>query len=265
MMMSLTTLLVIFALTESNNFLRTVLGIAFVVFFPGYALQAALFPGQKDLRLIERIVLSFALSIAVVPPLILFLNYTPWGITLSSVIIILGFYVFLISMFGIYRRSLLPEDECFKIIVPEIASLKKRFKNNMIFYLVMIGVTLFSLMSFHSFANTSRNDGFSEFYLKSLDNGIENFTKGVKSGSKIEFVLGVRNFEFEDCDYTIKIYVDSRLSATIGPFNLKKGEKREEKVSLSPGTDLTGNAKVECILFKNNDLEPYRSVHLWIE
>ncbi|MFP3976163.1 MAG: DUF1616 domain-containing protein, partial [Dehalococcoidia bacterium] len=58
---------------------RIVLGILFVLFFPGYMLIAALFPRKESLDGIERVALSFGLSIAVVPLIGLVLNYTPWG------------------------------------------------------------------------------------------------------------------------------------------------------------------------------------------
>jgi len=65
---------------------RIALGLALVLFFPGYALVAALFPRRRDLELVERIALSFGGSLAIVPLIGLGLNYTPWGIRLDSVL-----------------------------------------------------------------------------------------------------------------------------------------------------------------------------------
>ena len=76
--------------------LRIPLGLAMVLIVPGYALIAALFPRRTDLDSIERIALSFGLSIAVVPLIGLGLNYTPWGIRLTPVVISLA--IFTVSM-----------------------------------------------------------------------------------------------------------------------------------------------------------------------
>lgn len=70
----------LFTLTPlSALFLRVPIGLLMVLFVPGYVLIAALFPKREDLDGIERIALSFGLSIAVVPLIGLGLNYTPWG------------------------------------------------------------------------------------------------------------------------------------------------------------------------------------------
>ena len=69
-------LLVPLALFTSGGF-RIVLSLAFVLFFPGYTLIAALFPAKGRLDGIERVALSFGLSLAVVPLIGLALNFTP--------------------------------------------------------------------------------------------------------------------------------------------------------------------------------------------
>jgi len=97
-MVSVTLLLAIFIFAGLTSIMRTVLGIIFIAIFPGYALQAALFPGRRDLKDVERTALSLALSVATVPILILFLNYTPWGISENSVFFIIAVFVFSASL-----------------------------------------------------------------------------------------------------------------------------------------------------------------------
>ena len=85
---ALTVLTFIFVLFPplDQTFIRTIFGLIMVLFLPGYALIAALFIGKDDLDAIERIALSFGLSIAVVPLLGLGLNYTPFGIRLIPIL-----------------------------------------------------------------------------------------------------------------------------------------------------------------------------------
>ncbi len=79
--------------------LRVALGLPFILFFPGYVLIAALFSRKDDLSGIERVALSFGLSIAVVPLIGLGLNYTPWGIRLAPVLVSL--IIFIVAVSGI--------------------------------------------------------------------------------------------------------------------------------------------------------------------
>jgi hypothetical protein len=76
------------------TYLRNALGVIFVLWLPGYTFIKALFPVQvpiktstQNLDTIERIALSLAMSIALVPIVGLILNYTPWGIRLTPIVL----------------------------------------------------------------------------------------------------------------------------------------------------------------------------------
>ena len=94
---------------------RIILGLLLVLFLPGYSLIAALFPRKDDLDGIERIALSFGLSIAVVPLLGLALNYTPVGIRLVPVLVVLSVFTVLLAVIAGVRRQGLPEGERFVV------------------------------------------------------------------------------------------------------------------------------------------------------
>lgn len=76
------------------SYLRNALGIIFVLWLPGYTVIKALFPTQVPIKTstetldsIERIALSLGMSIAIVPIIGLLLNYTPWGIRLTPIVL----------------------------------------------------------------------------------------------------------------------------------------------------------------------------------
>jgi Protein of unknown function (DUF1616) len=73
-------------------FIRYMFGGILVLWLPGYAFIKTLFPTEvpfktsdRNLDLIERVVLSFGMSLALVPIVGLLLNYTPWGIRLIPI------------------------------------------------------------------------------------------------------------------------------------------------------------------------------------
>ena len=60
-----------------SNVPRIILGLPFLLFFPGYTLVVALFPKKEGISALERIALSFGMSIPVVALIGLAFNYTP--------------------------------------------------------------------------------------------------------------------------------------------------------------------------------------------
>ena len=98
-----------------SSMLRIVLGFPFVLFFPGYALMVALFPRKARMAGIERVALSFGLSIAVVSLIGLILNYMPWGIRLESMLSSTASFIFIMSIIAWFRQRRLPEEECYDI------------------------------------------------------------------------------------------------------------------------------------------------------
>jgi len=77
LIISLSILLVMVIYLFPNSILRKVIGLPFILFFPGYALISFLFPEKKDLDVIERFALSFGISIATTPPSLKL--YTVWN------------------------------------------------------------------------------------------------------------------------------------------------------------------------------------------
>jgi uncharacterized membrane protein len=75
------------------NYLRSILGIIFVIWLPGYTLTKVLFPVQlpiktstENLETVERVIISIGTSLALVPMVGLLLNYTQWGISSTPIV-----------------------------------------------------------------------------------------------------------------------------------------------------------------------------------
>ena len=107
---------VILAVPSAKS-VRIVLGLPFVLLFPGYTLMAALFPRKDDLDPIGRVALSLGLSIAVVPLIGLALNWSPWGIRLTPVLVLVTLFIALTAAAALYQRRLLPADEAFGLSI----------------------------------------------------------------------------------------------------------------------------------------------------
>jgi len=97
--LTLATVTAVFTISETAHplvYARYVLGTIFILWLPGYTFTKALFPKQlpmktseTDLDIIERAALSVGMSLALVPIVGLLLNYTPWGIRLTPIVLCL--------------------------------------------------------------------------------------------------------------------------------------------------------------------------------
>jgi len=103
---SLMTVLVVYALPTDLPLVafRWILGSVFVLFIPGYVTVEALFPKGRELDGIERFALSVGLSLALVPLIGLLLNYTPWGIRLTPIVVSLVLFTVGVAVVGVARR-----------------------------------------------------------------------------------------------------------------------------------------------------------------
>jgi uncharacterized membrane protein len=125
--------------------LRALLGLPFVLFLPGYAIVAALFPeagdrpepegpdgpsaasrggddraatppsGDGGIDGVERVALSVGASVAVVPLVGLTLNFTRWGVQLLPVLLALVGLTALATAIAARRRRALPAAERFRV------------------------------------------------------------------------------------------------------------------------------------------------------
>jgi len=122
MTLTLATTLIVFVVPEDDFplvYARYALGIVYILWLPGYAFIKALFPQtlpfaralahslgttEKNLDTIERVALSLGMSIALVPIIGLLLNYTPWGIRLTPIVLSLTAFTIIFATAAIVRE-----------------------------------------------------------------------------------------------------------------------------------------------------------------
>ncbi|RJQ29656.1 MAG: DUF1616 domain-containing protein [Peptococcaceae bacterium] len=245
--------------------LRVILGLPYVLFFPGYCLIAALFPAKNDLDGIERAALSFGLSIAVTPLIGLVLNYTSWGIRLVPIFISLFFFIAVMSAVAWYRRRKLPAGEdYFPVLEVNLPRWSELTGVDRVFSVALVMAVLFATGSiYYVVAAPKVGEKFTEFYILGLGGKVEGYPGEIKAGEKGEVIAGIVNHEYEPKKYFVEIKVDGERPERLGPVELAHGQKWEEQLSFYSARPQE-NAKVEFLLYREGDTEPYRSLHLWV-
>jgi uncharacterized membrane protein len=254
--------------------LRLLLGLAYVLYVPGYCLTAALFPRSDDLGGIERLGLSLGLSVAIVPLLALLLDRLPWGLRLWP--ILLGEYgvIMLCSAVAVVRRMRAKSGRAY---VPELSwrlwpwwrslpNLERRI------YTLVAGTLLIALLCSTWVLLVPAPDSFmTEFYILGEQGRAEDYPRQAMPGQQIAITAGVSNHERAAANYRIEVWASDRwnaaqrvLVAQQGPIELAPGQ--EQRLPLSWSTPALGDDQsVELLLFRDGVAEPYRRLQLWVD
>ena len=253
-----------------NNAARIVLGLPVVLFFPGFTLLAALFPGKESLNDIERFALSFGLSVAVVPLIGLALNYTPWGIRLYPILISLFLFIFIMSVIGWFRNRKLPHEERIALHLnlkfPSPSHLwSRQTLRDKIITVVLVVLVIGGLGTLVYVVRQPRSvEKFTEFYILNDAGKVGDYPSTIVAGQGARVILGVINHENEAIAYKIQITLDGKDILRIDPFTLNAEQKREQEVAITP-IEEGDKQELEFLLYKGDSSDVYESVHLWID
>jgi uncharacterized membrane protein len=193
-----------------DNTLRIIFGLPFILFIPGYVLVFALFPAKKTDRgidTLERIVLSFGLSIAIVPLIGLALNYTPWGIRLEPILFSVFFFILIIGLVGIYRWKKTDPEERF-IIPPMIRFPKEENKVDKVLTIILIIAIIIVIASLiYVITMPKTGETFTEFYLLGPTGKAEGYPRNLTINQTATVTIGLANHEQHVMDYSIEIWL----------------------------------------------------------
>jgi uncharacterized membrane protein len=226
---------VVFLPVVSETPLRLVLGLPFVLFVPGYAFIAALFPeagtfetsedeagdeehadDQEGIDGIERVALSFGLSIAVVPLIGLVLNFTPWGIRLVPIMVSVSLFTLASTAVAARRRwDLDPED---RFAVPwrawvagaraELFEPDSR-TDAALNVLLVVSILLAVGSVGYAVAVPQQGEAFTEFYLLTeTEDGelvADDYPTEFTQGEGESLVVGIGNHEHEPMQYSVVV------------------------------------------------------------
>jgi len=262
----LSVLLIIVIVFVPSNVLRIILGLPFILFLPGYTLLAAFYPRRTDLRLIERVALSFGLSIAVAVLVGLMLNYT-WGLGMYPIIVSLALFIFVTSIIAWFRRRRLPAEEGFSIhLNADFLRGRATSRLNRVLAIVLSAFVLGVIGTLaYVIVTPKAGEKFTEFYVLGLDGKAENYPQELTVGDEGNVILGIANHEHEgNLVYRVEITINGEVNSIIGPLTLPNEEKWQNEVGFTPHK-AGENQKLEFILYKQGEDKPYKLLYLWVD
>lgn len=193
-----------------ESVLRKIIGLPFILFFPGYSLISFLFPYKEDLDEIERIALSFGMSIAISPLIGLGLNYTPFGIRLNPILYSLSAFIILFSLLAIERR-IRAEGKGKKVFYPELhfdlgwKEMNRLDKVLTVILAISIIAVLITLA--YVIATPKQGERFTEFYILGPSGKAEGYPRELKKGEMASIIIGIANHEYRTVNYSVEVWL----------------------------------------------------------
>lgn len=278
--------------------LRVVVGVVFVLGVPGYAVTALLFPAREPellsrvdrfspgyLAPLERLVCSVGLSLMTVPLLVLFLDYTQWGITPQSVLLSLCWFTVAATALAAIRRVRTAPTERFRL---SVGNAVRRAAGTGRVNLVIAVLLVSSAGLAGTALATTPDSGFTELYLLGEDEETGNLTAGdypsaIAPDETAPIYVGVDNHERRTIDYTVVVEfqrvqtvdgersVVSRMELRRLSTTLEPGQSDRAGIRVSPPSSAAGERLRLTFLLYTEDVpenpridDAYRSVHTWV-
>lgn len=282
--------------------LRIVLALPLVVLLPGYALLAALYPerpgndldsdGGTSISAVERIALSVAASVALVPMVAFVVNYAT-GIYLRPLLLSVVGLTVALTVVGYVRRIRVPVDRRHRVPVGGwLGAQRERFFDatrrnlqrtpplkpqsrtqglmNVLFALSL--VTLTATAGYAAVTPPGNDEPFTEFYLLTQgDDGefrSENLPHEYTAGESQQVFTAIGNHEGQTVPYTVVVKLDGQ---EVDRFSTSVAAGETERIEYAVTPQQTGERLRLSFLLYRGDVpsnptpeNAYRETHLWV-
>jgi uncharacterized membrane protein len=254
---------------------RPIIGTIAVLFVPGYAFIAALFPQKTTLGNGVRLAFSFGLSIVIVPLLEIALNFTPWGIRLGPTLVALVVFTLVCVVVASVRRHKLPPEQRFAVNWPvwhhsddrKAARLAGSTFDRMLSIALVIAIIASVAVASYALVMPKPTEHFTEFYLLGTNGTLGNYTTDYKVGVPSPVTVAIVNHEARDVTYTLVVSENNSTQRSIvysEQVFIPNGQQWEKQIDLvlsQPGN----NVKLDYALYAGpQTAEPYRDTHIWV-
>lgn len=228
------------ALKPDIPYVRAIIGVPFVLFVPGYALTAALFPKQ-DRDMLERVVYSIGLSIALAIISGVALNTTVWGLQENVWALLLVSLTIGSSLIAWLRRS-------GQLVAQSLLQTRLRWDQLLLFGLAIEVIITAALLT-QLPVPAHGGEGYTMLWIQPDENPNSHLVQ-----------VGFKSMELTGTNYVLDIQVNGAVVQEWHNIELKPGQTWQDNAQL-PVQE--GGHIVEAVLYRaDSPSQVYRRVSL---
>ena len=271
-------------LLPDGNAGRIILAIPLIIFIPGYSMVSALWPQgladepddkennpeKREIDNLERVALSFGLSIAIAALIGIGLN-SIWDISFVPILSSLFGFIVITSSFAWYRRMTLPVENRFSVsFVVEFKSILGEWTQVDKVIAVFLVISLIVAGSVLAYMVITPPDGenFSELYILDQNYTIEHFPTNLTANETGTIIIGVVCHEYEVTNYTVVVTLSNmtgeRQNISLMTYNIVLEHEGMNETMFLFQINETGEYKLKIELYKEYAPTPYLESHLWV-
>jgi uncharacterized membrane protein len=237
-------------ISPEGSAIRVILGLPMLIFLPGYALVAALWPARKGSKLkdsgflnllggglsnLERIILSVGLSIVLVPLFGMVLNYVS-TITLGPILFSLLGFTLVCSSIAWYLRNIIPSNA--RLIIsfatsPESVMPTGSFGEKVIAVILAASIISSTGAILYLVVNPAEEGPYTEFYLLDQNHMLENLPKNLTVNEIGTIYVGIVNHE--------KVLVNYTLIVSLSNSSVPMAYDNSSVITASASQDIAAN------------------------
>ncbi|HZQ98332.1 MAG TPA: DUF1616 domain-containing protein [Chloroflexota bacterium] len=239
--------------------LRTPIGLAAVLYVPGFALAAAIFPTNAQIDRVERVALSLGSSLGLLAVLALILDKVDHGLAPESIRSAVVGSSLLLLVLAIVRRARTAPAAPRTVTPPNRArpSRAKRFTQAIVVANLLVAGLAYVLTL------TTQPAAPTEFYVVGPQRVVLDYPRDVQVGEPAEVIVGIHQTTDAGGTYHVEAATADTVLASVGPVTLKPGERWEAPMRIAlpaPGDD----QEVVIRLLREGQPDPYRYLRLWL-
>lgn len=255
----------------NDSVFRAVLAFPVTLFVPGYVLVEALFPRKKEMGNIARMIMSFGLSLIIVPLIGMALNYTPWGVRLDPILACVTIFTIACSLLAVKRRFGIPQEELFyPDVINAARTLLKADKTRLdksFTIAIVIALLISGGISTYLIFMPRQGEQFTEFYILGPEHTTSGYPDDLVIGGQQPVIVCIANHERRAVTYDMVVTLqdnNSTSSLITEHLVLEDNQTWEKTAMIKP--DRTGDGmRLHFSLYADGNMaEPYQECRLWI-